>query len=651
MIESSLPTAKSVIYPLLLPSIADFVDGILGALFDFIFGLFEQIVVEVIQPIGEELGDFWLALILHTPKPLRHGDPALMRQPTNTPWREGWEIYWNFVELALVLGIVLYLTANFVAAIPWVSSKVRESMRGGFIKTMVALALGWPLMTSALFLINAVNNLFAPPSDRFGFLVSWMVSSGAVAGLAGPQAIFGGILASIDLTLVAILGALFILRILFMVFGVVFAPMFIMAWALGVPIVKDIGKSIISMWVKIGLAPSIIAGMYWMACLILTSPDGSGGYDYTGFTFMSSIGMLFGLILMFVIPLAGFIAFYFVLQASLGTTASRGINTVQRKAKKRRLGGGGETGKGAMPNVVQEKAGKYKQWRDQKVSAAKESVSSGAQGAANAARSAGMAGAAKAQGAYWDATGAGGRTRAGSPAVAGAAGAGAAAGGSISNYRGPINDQEQKAAAALNEDRSQTASAGNPFDEIVSSSGDSTGSAGAAAGAAAGGTAGRLRQGTSADEVLLRDDEYSVENGETPDSVADAATRSSVGEESGAADAGSGGSNDSFDLGGSTGHDNDTNTASDGVSSSDTSQSNDAPQGGIDLGDTDNQSSSTSSPSDDSNLGPDADASNDGAGGDSATSGGGDDVSDNVVDDSTETSVEDILDDDSDSNQ
>ena len=329
--------------------IGNLVGKVVSAITEGIFGLFELIANAIVGPVKSAIAEPFLATLLYTPLPkycpgggpvqsCSNPRPALVTAPTNGPWSEVWFLYWNrFFITAIMIGLALYVMTNFVAAVPWVSPRLQERLRGGYLKLLVLLPLGWPILAVSLFLIDALNHLIAPNPDRFAFLLTTVIS-GMVASAASPMAIVTTVIGMIDITLFLIALALFFTRILFIVLVFAIAPLLIMALSLDIPLVKGLARSIFEYWVKLGLAPMAIAGCYKVAAILTTSPDGSGGYQFAGLGIWGSTGMFINLALAMAIPFIGLIGFYFVLQAQMPRSAQLSAIAVQQATPNTKVG-------------------------------------------------------------------------------------------------------------------------------------------------------------------------------------------------------------------------------------------------------------------------------------------------------------------------
>jgi len=331
--------------------IGNLIGKVVGAFVDGIFSLFEAIANAIVGPVKDQIAEPFLATLLYTPTPkycpsgnsvqsCANPKPALLTKPENNPWGEIWDLYWGkFFVAALFIGLTLYIMTNFISSIPWVSPQLRERLRGGYLKLLVLLPMGWPIVAIVLFLMDAMNHLIAPDPERFAFLLSSIITN-MVAAAASPFAIVTSLLSLVDILLLLTAFALFFFRIAFLAVVVLISPLLIMGLTLDIPLAKDIGKTLYSQWVKIGIAPMAVAGCYKVTALMITSPNGSGGYTYDGLGIWGNTGQIISLMLGMVIPLVGLLGFYFVLQATMPAGAGRALNSIQYRTPRKTVDAG-----------------------------------------------------------------------------------------------------------------------------------------------------------------------------------------------------------------------------------------------------------------------------------------------------------------------
>jgi len=331
--------------------IGNLIGKVVGAFVDGIFSLFEAIANAIVGPVKDQIAEPFLATLLYTPTPkycpsgnsvqsCANPKPALLTKPENNPWGEIWDLYWGkFFVAALFIGLTLYIITNFISSIPWVSPQLRERLRGGYLKLLVLLPMGWPIVAIVLFLMDVMNHLIAPDPERFAFLLSSIIMN-MVAAAASPFAIVTSLLSLVDILLLLTAFALFFFRIAFLAVVVLISPLLIMGLTLDIPLAKNIGKTLYSQWVKIGIAPMAVAGCYKVTALMITSPNGSGGYTYDGLGIWGNTGQIISLMLGMVIPLVGLLGFYFVMQATMPAGAGRALNSIQYRTPRKTVDAG-----------------------------------------------------------------------------------------------------------------------------------------------------------------------------------------------------------------------------------------------------------------------------------------------------------------------
>jgi hypothetical protein len=322
-------------------TVGDILDQLISGFTNAILYIFKQLAGAIGGPIASQIGGPLLETLLYTPLPQHcpsggsvstcsNPQPALATQPTNGPWPDIWEFYWDrFFVVAIVVGLFLYVLTHFVGSIPWINPRYRERLRGGYLKLIVALPLGWPILTVVLFLMNALNHLIAPSQERFDFLVQNVIG-GIVVASASPLAILTSLVGLVSVALVALTLAVFVLRIIFLIFVFAIAPVLIMCYTLEVPIGKQISQSVFRLWVKLGIAPMLVGGAFTIATLLMTEPNGSGGYTYGGLNTFGGLGAFVNMGLGFMIPIIGIFGMVFVTQASMPAAGTTAMHTAKR---------------------------------------------------------------------------------------------------------------------------------------------------------------------------------------------------------------------------------------------------------------------------------------------------------------------------------
>lgn len=340
--------------PLILGGIIDIAGAILGAFSDAVFFVFGEVASRIAGPIAEQVGPALLNTLLFTPVPKRgcnaQGNAcevALVTEPTKGVWPEIWDLYWGtFFVAAIAVGAVLYALVHFVSTIPFVNHRYREQIRGGILKMVIALVLGWPVMAISLGIMDGLIHLVAPETRRFVVLMAQIIGALAAAA-AGPLAIITAILGLFSITMIALVVAVFIARILYLMMTFAIAPLLIMGVTLRVPFAEGLGKSLFSNFVKIGIAPMFIAGMFRVSTILLTEQTGtkmvngeevatygmrtSGSFLHQG---DAGMGNFIALALALAMPVVALGGFYFVMQASMGQGISRGLTAMQRRGPK-----------------------------------------------------------------------------------------------------------------------------------------------------------------------------------------------------------------------------------------------------------------------------------------------------------------------------
>jgi len=328
-------------------TVGDILDQVVSGFTNAIFYIFQRIANAISSRVADGIAKPIIDTMLYTPLPKHcpggrevsscgNPQPALVNRPTNGPWPEIWDLYWGrFFVAALSFGLLLYVMANFVASIPWVSPRFREELRGGYLRLLVSLVLGWPVIVVVLYIINGLNYLIAPSAERFAFLLTNIVG-GMVIAAAGPMAILTTLLSMVSLTLLLLNLAAYILRIVYLLLIPAIAPVMIMAYSLRLPIGKELSRSLFGFWVKLGLTPMVVGGALRIALIIMTNKKPGGGYEYAGLDSFGGLGVFINLAMGFVIPLIGILGMYLIVVATAPAGAGRATTVAAYTLRNRR---------------------------------------------------------------------------------------------------------------------------------------------------------------------------------------------------------------------------------------------------------------------------------------------------------------------------
>jgi hypothetical protein len=287
-------TSYSLVAPVMVPMFISIQD-IINAIMNGVTTIFEYLLNLFANQIGELIARPFINALVFTPLPVACPDqgqvdlngcssdpvPALVMKPGNGIWPQIWDLFWGrFFTAAILIGLLLYIMANFISTIPFAPMSLREKLKGGWLRFLVALLVTWPLMVTALFLMDFIIQLTIPDAGRLGFwiqavFVAALGAGGAAAALTGGVgAILTTVLGFIKISLVLITIAIFIVRILFLMFIVMISPILVMGLTLRIPILKGFSKTMLSYWFKFGVAPVFVSAMFLMGTLIMTEPKG-----------------------------------------------------------------------------------------------------------------------------------------------------------------------------------------------------------------------------------------------------------------------------------------------------------------------------------------------------------------------------------------
>lgn len=324
-------TQTGVTLPLSIPGIpdpGDIVGDIVEGFVNAFFSIIELIVGAFADTVGDKMAKALMDVILYTPLPIdSQGRPAIATRPVNGPWPEIWDIYWGrFLVSAIILGLLVYVIANSISTIPFIPVSIRKRFRGGFWRLLFALPIAWPTMITTLYLMDVLINIIAPAPDRLGVWVGGIITATLTAiAVSGPAAVIWGVLGLIHVTLMLILVTLYVLRIIYLTFGVLMSPFAVTGLALRVPFVKGISKKLLSWWVQIGLAPAISAALFRVAVIFMTDPDGNGGWELASTWGPGGTGIFFDLAVGMALPFIGIGSFFIALTATMPSSVTRGL--------------------------------------------------------------------------------------------------------------------------------------------------------------------------------------------------------------------------------------------------------------------------------------------------------------------------------------
>jgi len=302
------------------------VDKIVTGITDAVFAIVELIVGAFADAVGDEIAAGLMDVVLYTPLPEdAAGRPAIVSQPVNGPWPRIWDLFWGrFFVGAIFLGIIVYVIANAVSTIPFFPPKVREQFKGGIWRLLFSLCLVWPVMITSLYLFDVLIQIVAPSPDRLAVWIGGIITASfAAMAVSGPAAFIWGILGMIQLSLILIVLTLYIGRIIFLGFGVLTSPLTVAGLTLRIPVVRGISRKVLSYWLKLGIAPVFAAGLFHFATLMMTEPDGSGGWEFASSWGPGGVGIFFDIGVGMLLPFIGLGSYYIALSASLPSGVNR----------------------------------------------------------------------------------------------------------------------------------------------------------------------------------------------------------------------------------------------------------------------------------------------------------------------------------------
>ena len=259
------------------------VGKIIEAIIGGVLSIFEKIVNFFAEELGELIADPFVDTLLHTPLPEdSSGQPALFTKPTNGIWPQIWDLYWGrFFIAALLVGLFMYVLSHFITTFPFIPPSIRQRMDGGYFRLIFALIFAWPFLVIGLYLMDFFIQLVVPEPSRLGFWLGSVITAG-LGAVGGGAALTGGVgallvslLGLISVSFIILAIALYVGRILYLIFTVAISPILTMGWALRIPFLEGFAKSLYSYWFKLGIAPMFIGAAFMAGTYLMTEPAGT----------------------------------------------------------------------------------------------------------------------------------------------------------------------------------------------------------------------------------------------------------------------------------------------------------------------------------------------------------------------------------------
>jgi hypothetical protein len=209
--------------------------------------------------IGEFLIQPVIGIVTYTPVPLRNGELALIRRPTNGPWPQIYDMAHETILPAVFALLFLgYGLSYLMRAIPRFGYQ-RQRLRGNIVSAMILTYWAWPLGVGILALMDGLTQGIAPPpSNLSGVLVAQLgVMIGAVS-TPGPN-ILAAVVGMIDV--VALIGVflLYLFRIFYLLIFMQLVFLITALYVAEIPYLEAISQTAFSVFVKLSYAPIFMA--------------------------------------------------------------------------------------------------------------------------------------------------------------------------------------------------------------------------------------------------------------------------------------------------------------------------------------------------------------------------------------------------------
>ena len=223
------------------------------------------------EVIGDYLIEPTINVVTYTPVPLRHGELALIRRPTNDPWPMIHDFaFTKILPSVFALLILGYALAYVLRAIPGVGYQ-RQQIRGNIISALIVTPWAWPLGVGVLALMDGLTRGLAPPASNLsGVLVSQLVAMVGIVGAPGPN-ILAAIVGVIDV--IALIGVflLYLFRIFYLLIFMQLSFLIVALYAADFPYLKRISQTAFSVFVKLSYAPIFMAATLALTDVLFSS--------------------------------------------------------------------------------------------------------------------------------------------------------------------------------------------------------------------------------------------------------------------------------------------------------------------------------------------------------------------------------------------
>jgi hypothetical protein len=197
-----------------------------GALGDVIVAALQELLRVLFEPIAELIethGSGVVKAVVHTPNP-----NAVFAAPTNAPWVELYEYYWEaIIPLTLFLyGLSIGLVIFFESTSHLFGSYHRARLKRRAFAGLLGILMWWWLAALSLQLINQLTSYLVPDLSNVTLFQTLSFSAMGVLGLVFAL--------SVDLVLFVLIALIYFIRQLVLYLFVLMMPLLIVLWIPGV---------------------------------------------------------------------------------------------------------------------------------------------------------------------------------------------------------------------------------------------------------------------------------------------------------------------------------------------------------------------------------------------------------------------------------
>lgn len=314
--------------------------GLVESFIEAAFAFFKQLATAIVEVIGTTVIDPFLSVITYTPRPMRHGQPALFRTPTNGVWPTIHEAYLANLGASIAILVALYMLMGLGQSMGVVSAYRRQDTRNDALTALILLPFGWPAGALVLHFFAALTSYIMPSgTDLVGVFTTLL--GGLAAGVAAPGvAVLSGTLGLVDLLVFLIALLLYLFRVVYLLVVMYGMPFLLVFAIVEIPVLGGVARTLLSTFLKLSFVPVIVAIGFDLTALLFTS---TGEFSLgTGIEF----GGVTKAVLALVLPLITIAAFYLVLRASFGAAVGQSVQAMQRRHGQSTVAGlaGGQVG-------------------------------------------------------------------------------------------------------------------------------------------------------------------------------------------------------------------------------------------------------------------------------------------------------------------